>query len=117
MGHLHNAAGIFERHLGTLGNFFQIGPAIGTHIFGEIAPKLIFYQLEAEAGYAAYDNAEVVIPDSFGNRIIMTGAFSLTLKPTEWIALTYALRTAYLPHITTGLQLQSMLMLSFPFSS
>lgn len=101
----------------TLGNFYQVGPTIGTHIFGEIAPKVIFYQFEAEAGYAAYDNAEITIADTFLNRMIMTSAFSLTLKPTEWIAFTYSLRAAYFPHIRTGLQLQSMMMLSFQFAS
>jgi hypothetical protein len=99
-----------------LGNFFQIGPMIGNFIYGDIVPKVLFYSASAELGYAAWESSRIPVQNDFIDHLYFNGNAAVTFKPAEWLALTWSIRMLYMPEIVKDLEIQSKLMVSFPFT-
>jgi hypothetical protein len=109
-----NAAG--EVQIFPLGDFYHIGPTLGAFFFGDVIPDVLFYQLNADAGYSAFQSSVVPVGGDFARHLNFIGNASLTFKAFDWMELTYALRLVYLPEITTGLEIDNKFYLNFSFS-
>lgn len=109
-----NGAG--ELEIRPLGNFNQIGPTLGLFFFGDIVPELLFYQLNADLGCAAYESSVTGITNSFGDHLYFSSNAELTFKLFDFLQFTYEIRVLHIPAITTGIQIDNKLKAEFPFS-
>jgi len=101
--------------VGTLANFYQIGPAVGALAHGDLLDKRLSYAAGIDVSYNAFRSSDKVIGTDLGSRTNLEMMAKLSLKLVEWAALVWDAKALRIPDISTDVQLQTNLLLTFSY--
>lgn len=102
-------------NVATLSDFYQIGPSLGTGIFGEFMEKKLTYKAGVDLMYVAYRSSQKPLVDTFGNRLNVEATAAIGFRVVEWAGITWDFKALRLPDIKPEFQIQSNMLLTLHY--